>query len=155
MSGVKYEKTVKAMLLFLVIISCLSIIGCGDKSLKYYNRGLVYANKQQYDQAITAYTKAIEIKPGLDKAYAMRGLAYFVKEDFEQAIWDFYEILEIKPGNAEAYNCMGIVYYFKKDYDKAWENVHKAQALGSRPYPTFLNDLRQASEREKEYPRIF
>jgi tetratricopeptide (TPR) repeat protein len=149
MSGVKYEGTVKAMTLFVVIIVCLSIIGCGDKSLKYYNRGLVYANKQQYDQAITVYTKAIEIKPGLDKAYAMRGLAYFVKGEFDQAIWNFYEILEINPGNAEAYNCMGIVYYFKKEYDKAWENVHKAQTLGSRAYPTFLKDLREASGREK------
>ena len=149
MSSVKSERTVKGIVLFAAIVFCLSIIGCGDKSLNYYNRGLTYADKEEYDQAIIDYTKAIEIKPRLDKAYAMRGLAYLGKGEFEQAILNFYETVEISPGNAEAYYSLGITYYFKKEYDKAWENVHEAQSLGSQPYPIFLKDLRETSGREK------
>ncbi len=42
----------------------------------YYNRGLEYQRKGQYDKAISDYTKAIEINPKYAVAYYNRGLAY-------------------------------------------------------------------------------
>lgn len=54
-----------------------------------------------------------------------------------------------EPSDAEAYNNLATAYYFKKAYDKAWEAVNKAQELGYQVNPRFLNDLRQASGRQR------
>jgi tetratricopeptide (TPR) repeat protein len=42
----------------------------------YYNRGLDYYNKGQYDQAISDYTKAIEINPNDADAYKHRACLF-------------------------------------------------------------------------------
>jgi hypothetical protein len=42
-----------------------------------------------------------------------------------------------------------IAYFYKHEYDKAWDDVSKAQDLGSQIDPEFLKDLREASGRER------
>jgi len=44
----------------------------------YNNRGLAYANLQQYQQAIRDYTQAIKLDPADAKAYTNRGEAYLL-----------------------------------------------------------------------------
>jgi tetratricopeptide (TPR) repeat protein len=44
-------------------------------TLVYNNRGLAYNLKNDYDQAITDFTKAISIDPGGAVAYISSGLA--------------------------------------------------------------------------------
>ena len=85
------------------------------ESAAYYNQGVIYSNKGQYDKAIADNTKAVELNPRYAEAYHNRGVAYFLK----------------------------------KDYEKAWDDVHKAQNLGYKVHPEFLEELRQASGREK------
>ena len=54
----------------------------------YLNRGDTYWKKGQYDQAISDYTKAIEINPKLPQPYVGRGAVYlFCKREYDQA-WD-------------------------------------------------------------------
>jgi len=43
----------------------------------------------------------------------------------------------------------GVAYARKGRYDKAWGDVHKAQDLGLKIHPEFLNALRKASGRQK------
>ena len=45
----------------------------------YNNRGVAYLGKDQYDQAISDYSKAIEINPKYANAYNNRGYIYLVK----------------------------------------------------------------------------
>ena len=52
-------------------------------------QGLRYSAKGDYDNAIEAYTKAIEIKPGYVPAYALRGLEYSAKGDDDQSNADW------------------------------------------------------------------
>jgi len=54
----------------------------------YFNRGLAHEKKGQYDEAISDFTKAIEIKPNYARAYRMRGEAYFNKGQYDKAIPD-------------------------------------------------------------------
>jgi len=51
---------------------------------------------------------------------------------------------------ALAYYNRGRTYYFKKDkeYDKSWNDIKKAQDLGYKVPPEFLDDLRKASGRQ-------
>ena len=111
----------------------------------YYNRGNVYDEKSQLDQAISDFTKALEINPRYAEAYNNRGLAYDEKGQLDQAFSDFNKALEINPRYAVAYYNRGIAYYFKREYEKSWKDVGKAQSLAYPINPKFLDELRKAS----------
>jgi tetratricopeptide (TPR) repeat protein len=51
----------------------------------YNNRGVAYVLIGQYDQAISDYTKAIEINPEFARAYNNRGVAYYFKGKYKKA----------------------------------------------------------------------
>jgi tetratricopeptide (TPR) repeat protein len=51
----------------------------------YNNRGVTYVLIGQYDQAISDYTKAIEINPEFARAYNNRGVAYYFKGEYKKA----------------------------------------------------------------------
>jgi len=92
----------------------------------YYNRGIAYGKKGQYDRAISDFTKAIEIDPRYAEAYNNRGIAYGKKDQYDQVISDFTKAIEIDPRYAEAYNNRGIAYGKKGQYDRAISDYTKA-----------------------------
>ena len=114
----------------------------------YYNQGRAYGQKGQYDQAISDYSKAIEIDPKFATAYNNRGIAYRQKGQYDQAISDYNKALEINSTDAWAYSSRGVAYYSKKEYDKSWEDIKKAQNLGYQFPSKFLEELRKASGRQ-------
>jgi len=79
----------------------------------YFNRGVTSYKKGQLDQAISDYTKALEINPKYAEAYYNRGNVYSDKGQYDQAISDFTKALEINPKYAEAHYNRGIAYVKK------------------------------------------
>ena len=70
------------------IAACTRIIESGNESrtnraIAYYNRGIAWAEKGQYDKAIADYTKAIRRKPDLALAYYNRGNAWLNKGQYD------------------------------------------------------------------------
>jgi tetratricopeptide (TPR) repeat protein len=116
----------------------------------YHDRGRAYGEQGQYDVAISDYTKALEIDPGYADAYFNRGLAYHAKGQYDQAIFDYTRALEIDPADAGTYYARGFTYYFKKEYEKSWADVKKAQSLGYSIHPKFLDDLLNASGKQRQ-----
>jgi tetratricopeptide (TPR) repeat protein len=116
----------------------------------YRNRGVEYAQKGQLDQAIADYTKTLELNPRFPmNPYINRGVAYLFKYQLDQAITDFTKALELNPRDTKAYKNRALCFYSKKEYGRAWEDVRKAQSLGGKIAPKFLEDLRRASGRER------
>ena len=68
-----------------------------------FNRGIVYQEKAELDQAIASYTKAIAILPQYADVYYQRGLAYFAQGDYKRAIEDYNQALKINPLFVDAY----------------------------------------------------
>jgi tetratricopeptide (TPR) repeat protein len=62
-----------------------------------YNRGLANKEKGEYDQAISDYNKALELKPNYADAYNNRGIAHDDKGEYDQAISDYDMALKINP----------------------------------------------------------
>ena len=100
-----------------------------------------------YDKAISDYTKAIGIEPNLALAYLNRGLVYHAKGSYDQAISDQSKAIECNPKFDFFYAVRAHTYYDKKDYDNAWEDVHKAESFGYKFTPDFLDRLNKASGR--------
>lgn len=74
---------------------------------------------------------------------------YVHKGEYDRAISDCNKALDINTKLAEAYYIRSVACYHKKEYDKAWEDLYKAQGLGHRVNVKFLDDLREASGRQK------
>jgi tetratricopeptide (TPR) repeat protein len=117
--------------------------------LAYNNRGNAYDYKGQYDQAISDYTKAIEINPKYGLAYYNRGIAHNNKGQYDQVISDYTKALEINPKFAEAYNNRGNAYNKKGQYDEAILDYNKAMEINPRdamPYNALAWLLATAKE---------
>lgn len=94
-------------------------IDLGGDADSYYNRGNALRDRQEYEQAIEEYTRAIEINPDFVNAYYNRGLTYSDLERYQRAIADYTKAVELNPEYLDAYNNRGILYANLQDYDKA------------------------------------
>ncbi len=108
----------------------------GDANTSFY-RGLACSNRgdkveskeekqKEYEEAITHYTKVIELRPDFAGAYNNRGSAYSDKGELDRAIKDYDTAIEIKPDYANAYNNRGSVYSDKGEFDKAIKDYDTA-----------------------------
>ena len=80
-----------ALLILLGIVLFLVNLRVQPDANAHLMQGLRYSAKGDYDNAIEAYTKAIEIKPGYVPAYALRGLEYSAKGDADQSNADWFK----------------------------------------------------------------
>ena len=112
----------------------------------YCNRGVAYDDQGNFSQGISDYTKAIEIDPNLADAYNDRAADYLDQGNFSQAISDSGKAIEINPNYPNAYYNRGIAYFHQKDFTKARKDIHKAESLGAKINPQFLEALKKASD---------
>lgn len=95
-------------------------------------RGSVLHNLQQYEQAIVAYNKAIELQPNSSRAWTYRGLSLQAIKREDEAIASFLKALETNPNWHEA---------------KAWLNLYllketsEAKAFNRTIKPGFREQL--------------
>ena len=106
----------------------------------HYFKGISYAIKGQYDQAISHYNQAIAINPTFASAYTSRGVAYAQSGgQYDQAISDFSKAIEISPQFAKAYKDRGFAYYKKGQYDQAISDYGKALEINPRFADAYFN----------------
>ncbi len=71
------------------------------------------------------------------------------KADLEKTIATFTKEIESKPQYSGVYYNRAIAYYFNQEYDLSWQDVYKAQELGYKFNPEFIEALKKASGRNK------
>jgi len=92
----------------------------------YFNSGLMAIMREDYDQAMVNFTKAIDLNPKYDDAYVNRGTIYLNKENYDRAIEDYTTAIALNPNEADVYHGRGNAYFKKDDYDKAIGDYEKA-----------------------------
>ncbi|MDR2194944.1 MAG: tetratricopeptide repeat protein [Treponema sp.] len=90
-----------------------------EQDVVFYERGAAHLSRGSYDDAITAFTVAIELNPKHSAAYYNRGVSYYAKGGYDQAIADFTDALRLNPRDADAYYKRGNAYAKKKGYERA------------------------------------
>ena len=101
------------------------------------------------ENALSDFTKVIEITPDFVQGYSQRGQIYLSKGEYEQAISDFTTAIKIDLKNAEAYFNRSLAYFALGNYDKVWDDIHKIESFGYSIPDEFLSLLRQISNRRK------
>jgi tetratricopeptide (TPR) repeat protein len=99
----------------------------------YFERGVEFVNKEDFDQAIPDFEKAYyldknnaDAKSNLIVAYFNRGVARFQKGDIDNAITDLDEATHLNPEDAQVYCACGYIYSKTGNHDKTIENFSKA-----------------------------
>jgi len=91
---------------------------------------LVMSPRRLYDQAVQAYTTALEIWPDYAEARVGLGDARQAKGQFDEAIEEYKKALAIEPASARVYLGMGKIYYNEKQlYHEAVTAYQQAIAL--------------------------
>ena len=90
-----------------------------------YDLGVRYLSEGNYEEAIIAFTAAIEIDPKRAPAYVGRGDAYVKSGETEgnlaAALADYEKAIELDDASTEAYLSLANVYIRQGDYEKARE----------------------------------
>jgi tetratricopeptide (TPR) repeat protein len=87
-------------------------------------RGNEYFDKMQYQEAITQYSKALNLNPKFPAAYFNRGLAYYYLQQYDQAITDFSKHLELSPVKTSL-RMRGVAYARQDRFQKALVDLRR------------------------------
>lgn len=101
----------KKLLLFVLPMFLFLNSGAQTTSDDYYKKGLLNDSLEAYSEAVSNYTKAIELNPSDVKLYLKRANSKNKMEDLQGAIDDYSKTIELDPKNAE--------YYYKRAGCKA------------------------------------
>jgi len=126
----------KFILGFVVLVVLTSCGGSGETAEKYMQTGFIHFQKQEYDQAIANFQKAVELEPKAAAGYNMLGMAYRLKgarlgipELRAKEIAAFQKALEADPKYWVAMVNLGSTYYHQGEKAKAAPLLIKALAL--------------------------
>jgi len=100
-----------------------------DDAAAWYNRGVAYCVKRDFERAVEDLAKAIDLKPDNARAYNDRGVVHVYMSELCRAIEDFDQALELDPGNAATCSNRGVAYSLKGEYDRALDDFGRALQL--------------------------
>ncbi|MBS9382766.1 MAG: tetratricopeptide repeat protein [Dolichospermum sp. BR01] len=110
-----------------------------QKAELFFELGYLQRVRENYEEAISSYDKAVEFKPDLHEAWYNRGYSLDDLGRYEEAISSYDKAVEFKPDKHEAWNNRGIslgnlgryeeaissydkAVEFKPDFHEAWNN---------------------------------
>ena len=98
----------KRFLVILVFMAGLLLFGCATGGKKYANdffdQGIVWFQKGEYDRAVNDFSKALEMAPDGKENYVVyynRGLAYYKNREYDMAIRDLTTSIQLTPGTRQ------------------------------------------------------
>ena len=106
---------------------------------EYYNRGNIYGKQGNLTQAISDYTKAIEINPKYTEDYYNRGNTYEKQGNLTQAISDYTKAIEINPKYTAAYCNRGNAYQTQGNLKEAISDYTKALEINPNFAGVYIN----------------
>ena len=110
------------------------------KSVNLYNIiGVTSKDLGKLDEAISAYTKALSIKPDFADGYYNMANAFQSQGKLDEAIEAYTKALSIKPDYAEAYSNIAVIFKDQDRLDEAIEAFNKAISIKPDYAEAFYN----------------
>src|SRR5215813_11243551 len=116
--------------------------------------GNINFDQKNYDDAITLYKKALEIRPDATNVRTDMGTAMFYQNRFDDAIAEFQQILKADPNNAQALFNLGVtMLHGKNDPKRAleyWERM--VETNPGHPQAAFVKEQIQKLKEQAKQP---
>ena len=131
--------SIKPLILFFIAVMFIYSSCANEKNepakdkVDYFKEGEKALSNNNFDLAISKFTKAIESKPNDAKSYYFRGLSHLYKMDLKPAVIDFTKVIEIDSGYADAFNNRGLAYSLMGNTEMAIQDLTEAIEMD----PTF------------------
>lgn len=94
--------------------------------LAHNNLGTVLVARGELEEAIDAFSSALEVKPDYAMAYFNRGTSHNSLGHAEQALQDFHRAIEMDPQNAESFVNRALLLQARGDLSSALRDYHRA-----------------------------
>ena len=138
------------------IVLCLAFLfGCSARPTwqEQYDLGMKYLTESNYEEAILAFTAAIEIDPQRAEAYLGRADAYFqtadgvIAETLRAAGADYQQALTLDQAQEDAWLGLAAVYQKQGDWEQAMKILRQGiGATGAQGLQSQLEQLQQTFE---------
>ena len=145
---------VNSILILSVIVFLFGNALASETAEQVFKKGIEYANKGNYDQAISDLSKAITLNPGDANVYLSRGNVYQNNGNYDQAISDLSKAITLNPNYASAYLSRGNAYQNKGNYDQAISDFSKAITLNPNYANAYLS-RGNAYYQKKDYDKAW
>jgi len=117
--------------------------GQGSAATQAFTMACAFDIKKEYDDALTHYTRTIDLDPNFAPAYLNRGELKRQRGESLVAIADFTKVIGLDPKNIIAYNGRAMAYRdkheSKQDMDKAISDFSRVIAHDSRYVDAYIN----------------
>jgi tetratricopeptide (TPR) repeat protein len=137
----------------MALLTAMGVLVGGGESLAaqsqadaFLEQGNLSLTKQDYDEAIRCYQKALELKPDYAEAWNNMGIAYGSRGNLEEAMRCYKRALEVKPDLNEAWYNMAFTCALLGHAEAALENLRKAIEL----HP----ECRQKARADKDFDSV-
>ena len=94
---------------------------------------------KQIDDALKAYSRAIELSPNNTAAFNNRGVAYRRKGKLDLAVKDYNIAIKLNPDDANAYSNRSNVYLEKGEFNRAIDDTNTAIKLNPNCTEAYSN----------------
>jgi tetratricopeptide (TPR) repeat protein len=95
----------------------------------YTNRGVLYIQQEDYEQAILQFSRAIELDKTLALNFSGRAYALYQLGRYEEAVENYNRSVEIWPAQFDSYLQMGQAYHALGEYERAIAAYERAIEL--------------------------
>jgi len=146
MRSLRYRQSIKAAGAVGSCVSAVLLIGCVQplwaaqaESKVSIASGDAYLAKDDFDNAITAYRKALQEDPASAEAHRKLGHAFKLRGDLDRALDELRSALEIEPKSADAHYEQGWIFGMQHKFKAAAVEEKMAIALdpkNARAYAT-------------------
>ncbi len=109
---------------------------------EYFDKGVQFYLKKQFDEAISAYTESLRLNPQSAEARSNLGFVYFDKGDIDRGIAEQQKALAVNPNFGHAFYGLALAYEKKGDKENAiknWEEFMKR----SEPHSVWWNRAKE------------
>lgn len=93
-----------------------------DLYVAQYNLAIQSYNTGNFDSALVAINKALDITPNDNKALLIKSQIFLDQKKYEDAITILLLLTEENQGNYEAHFYLGEAFYITKDYDNSFQH---------------------------------
>ncbi len=106
----------------------------GKLAMAWIKTGRLAVRARIYEQAITAFNKALEIDQNYPIVYKELAEAYYLSKQYDKVKPNFEKYIALSPGDNQARTTLASLYFQSKEYDKAIEESNKGLANDATNY---------------------